>query len=86
MKCLPKTPLDSTSLERGIWGEEGGGGGLDAWANTRRNELPSIQAEQVEDDVAPVTAEYVPAQASDEELRISRFEDESFGVKMGTGT
>ena len=28
---------------------------------------PAIQAEQVEDDVAPVTAEYVPAQASDEE-------------------
>ncbi len=25
---------------------------------------PGIQAEQVEDDVAPVTAEYVPAKAS----------------------
>ena len=29
--------------------------------------LPAIQAVQVEDDVAPVTAEYVPAKASDEE-------------------
>jgi hypothetical protein len=29
--------------------------------------LPAIQVEQVESDVAPVTAEYVPAQASDEE-------------------
>jgi hypothetical protein len=28
--------------------------------------LPAIQAEQVEDDVAPVTAEYVPAKLSDE--------------------
>jgi hypothetical protein len=29
--------------------------------------LPARQAEQVEDDVAPVTAEYVPANARDEE-------------------
>ncbi len=29
--------------------------------------LPAIQVEQVEDDVAPVTAEYVPAKASDAE-------------------
>jgi hypothetical protein len=29
--------------------------------------LPAIQAEQVELDVAPVTAEYVPAKARDEE-------------------
>ncbi len=29
--------------------------------------LPAMQAEQVEDDVAPVTVEYVPAKASDEE-------------------
>jgi hypothetical protein len=29
--------------------------------------LPAIQAEQVEDDVAPVAAEYVPAKPSDEE-------------------
>ena len=29
--------------------------------------VPAIQAEQVADDVAPVTAEYVPAKASDEE-------------------
>ncbi len=29
--------------------------------------LPATQAEQVEDDVAPVTAEYVPAKARDEE-------------------
>ena len=29
--------------------------------------LPAIQAEQVEDDVAPATAEYVPEKASDEE-------------------
>ena len=29
--------------------------------------LPAIQAEQVEDDVAPVMAEYVPAKARDEE-------------------
>jgi hypothetical protein len=29
--------------------------------------VPAIQAEQVADDVAPVTAEYVPARARDEE-------------------
>ena len=29
--------------------------------------LPAIQAEQVEDELAPLAAEYVPAQASDEE-------------------
>jgi hypothetical protein len=29
--------------------------------------LPAIQAEQVEDDVAPVAAEYVPAKARNEE-------------------
>ncbi len=29
--------------------------------------VPAIQAEQVEDDVAPATAEYVPAKARDEE-------------------
>jgi hypothetical protein len=29
--------------------------------------LPAIQAEQVDSDVAPVAAEYVPAQTSDEE-------------------
>jgi hypothetical protein len=29
--------------------------------------VPAIQAEQVEVDVAPVTAEYVPAKTSDEE-------------------
>jgi hypothetical protein len=28
--------------------------------------IPAIQEEQAEDDVAPVTAEYVPAKASDE--------------------
>ncbi len=30
-------------------------------------QLPAIQAEQVADDVAPVTAEYVPAKARDDE-------------------
>ena len=30
-------------------------------------QVPAIQAEQVEDNVAPVTAEYVPAKASHEE-------------------
>ena len=30
-------------------------------------QLPAIQAEQVEDDVAPMTTEYVPAKASHEE-------------------
>ncbi len=30
-------------------------------------QLPATQAEQVEDDVAPVTTEYVPAKASHEE-------------------
>ncbi len=30
--------------------------------------VPSIQAEHVKNDVAPVTAEYLPANASDEEL------------------
>jgi hypothetical protein len=29
--------------------------------------LPAIQAKQVEDDVAPMTAEYVPAKTSDVE-------------------
>jgi hypothetical protein len=29
--------------------------------------VPAIQAEQVEDDEAPVTAEYVPAKMSDRE-------------------
>jgi hypothetical protein len=29
--------------------------------------LPAIQAKQVEEDVAPVTAEYVPGKARDEE-------------------
>jgi hypothetical protein len=29
--------------------------------------VPSIQAEHVEDDVAPVTVEYVPANVSDDE-------------------
>ncbi len=33
--------------------------------------VPAIQAEQVADDVAPVTAEYVPAKASDEEYGTS---------------
>ena len=33
--------------------------------NQRHDEtqVPAVQAEQVEDDVAPVTAEYVPAKA-----------------------
>ncbi len=31
--------------------------------------LPAIQAEQVEFDVAPETAEYVPANANDEESK-----------------
>jgi hypothetical protein len=29
--------------------------------------IPAIQAEQVKDDVAPVTVEYVPAKASHKE-------------------
>jgi hypothetical protein len=29
--------------------------------------VPAIQVEQVEDNVAPVTVEYVPAKARDEE-------------------
>ena len=33
----------------------------------RRKKVPAIQAEQVEDDVAPVTAEYLPAKMSHEE-------------------
>ena len=32
-----------------------------------KTKLPAIQAEQVEDDVAPVTAEYVPVKAGHEE-------------------
>jgi hypothetical protein len=32
-----------------------------------KTKQPAIQAEQVEDDVAPVTAEYVPAKASNTE-------------------
>jgi hypothetical protein len=32
--------------------------------------LPAIQAEQVEDELAPVTTEYVPAKTSDEELGV----------------
>ncbi len=34
---------------------------------TYGDKLPAIQAEQVEDDVAPVTAEYFPAKSNDEE-------------------
>ncbi len=30
-------------------------------------QLPAMQAEQVEDDLAPATAEYFPAKASHEE-------------------
>jgi hypothetical protein len=37
--------------------------------------VPAIQAVQVEDELAPVMAEYVPAKASDEEECVSRFED-----------
>ncbi len=33
-----------------------------------KTKAPATQAEQVEDDVAPVTAEYVPAKAKDEEF------------------
>ena len=36
-----------------------------------KTKLPAIQAEQVEDDVAPVTAEYVPAKASDQEYGLA---------------
>ncbi len=43
--------------------------------------VPAIQAEQVEDDVAPVTAEYVPAKARDEEcVRARRFEDKALAI------
>jgi hypothetical protein len=31
-----------------------------------KTKRPAVQAEQVEDEVAPVAAEYVPAKASDE--------------------
>jgi hypothetical protein len=41
----------------------------------KATQVPAIQAEQVEDDVAPVAAEYVPTKARDEELRVSPFED-----------
>ncbi len=42
-------------------------------------QIPAIQAEQVEDDVAPVTAEYVPTKASHEEFGVRRFEDKRLG-------
>ena len=51
--------------------------------------LPAIQAAQVEDDVAPVTAEYVPAKASDEEyvyVDSSTSHTKEEGGKMGAGT
>ncbi len=31
-----------------------------------KTKVPAVQAEQVEDDVAPVTAEYVPTKAEGE--------------------
>jgi hypothetical protein len=48
--------------------------------------LPAIQAEQVEDDVAPVTAEYVPAKARDEEYVLDDSKTNRFGeVTKGEG-
>ena len=54
--------------------------------------VPAIQTEQVADDVAPVTAEYVPAKASDEEYRhadlnpnVSVNITKEEGEKMGAG-
>jgi hypothetical protein len=48
-----------------------------------KTKLPAIQAEQVEDDVAPVTTEYVPAKASHEEFSKAVTSE---GEKMGAGT
>jgi hypothetical protein len=46
-----------------------------------------MQAEQVEDDVAPVTAEYVPAKASDKEYAyINLTSNVRFDEQMGAGT
>ncbi len=58
--------------------------------------LPAIQAEQVADDMAPVTAEYVPAKASDEEygpvdlnasvsVNITKQEGNETGARWGGG-
>jgi hypothetical protein len=57
--------------------------------------VPAIQAEQVADDVAPVTAEYVPAKASVEEyghvdlntsvsVTITKEEGEKMGADFST--
>ncbi len=44
------------------------GSGLSCFLKrAEKKKVPAIQAEQVEDDVAPVTAEYVPAKVSHEE-------------------
>ncbi len=43
--------------------------------------VPAIQAEQVEVDVAPVTAEYVPAKTSDEE---HAYVDSNTSVEVNT--
>jgi hypothetical protein len=58
-----------------------------------KTKLPAIQAEQVADDVAPGTAEYVPTNASDEKyahadsntsVKVDTREEE--GENMGAGT
>ena len=41
-------------------------------STTFETQLPAIHAEQVEDDVAPVTTEYVPAKASQKAKRWGR--------------
>ncbi len=57
--------------------------------------VPAIQAEQVADDVAPVTAEYFPAKASDEgyghvdlnisvSVTITKEEGEKMGADFST--
>jgi hypothetical protein len=106
MKLLPKSPLDSSPLERGTGRGhsyfEASDPKQDLFAEKEQRErkrrkgetenpmhllmettLPAIQAEQVEDDVAPVTAEYVPAKGSDEELGVRETMTEKKSGGMG---
>ncbi len=41
--------------------------------------VPELQAEHVEDDVAPVTAEYVPAKSERWRVWVSQFKDQRLG-------
>jgi hypothetical protein len=57
--------LQAKTWERGV--RKQGHQGPHSNKSQVETQVPALQAEQVEDDVAPVTAEYVPAKPRDEE-------------------